>query len=479
MKRRSAAKGFFWKAMEQFSVLGIQFILQLVLARILEPEVYGDLAILLILVSFANVFVQSGFGTALVQKKKLADNDISSVFAVSVTIAAFFYGVIYISAPFISAFFNRPQLAPLLRVLTLILFPYAYNAIQVSILRRELRFKELFASSIISLLISGGISIWLAIEGWGIWTLVIQQLLYSLLISVSLSFIVKWIPRFLFSFKSIKPLFNFGSKVFLTTLVDDIYANLRTIVIGRFYTPQALAFFNRGKSFPDIIVRSINGSLQAVLLPVLSKSQDNIDERVRLLAQTIKVCSFLVFPALAILAGCAPALISVLITDKWLPAVPYLQIFCLFFLGWPITSSNVQALYAVGKSGIVLKLEIARKLMDTTALILSMFYGPLAIAWGASIVGLLSIPLYLVPIQKHVSYKILNQIKDIAPCFILSGIVFIILFLLNGIDMNNIAKLSLQIILGISIYLALAYIFKFEALALARTYFKVLVKNER
>lgn len=478
MTTPSATVGFIWKTLEQFGVLAIQFVLQIVIARILMPDVYGIVAIIGVFISIANIFVQCGFSTAIVQKKNIDSHEVSAVFNFSLIIGILAYLILFVGAPFIERFFSMQNLASPLRVMAIAIFPGLYNSVQISLLRRSLRFKEIFITSMCAVCISGIVGVLLAYSGYGVWALVWQNLIYSVTTVLILFIIIKWFPKPIWKFGRIKPLIKFGSHVLLTNIVDEIVLDIRTFVIGKIYNSSSLAFFNRGKSFPDIVIRSLNGSLQAVLLPVLSRKNDSefenaIGETVK---RTVSVSCFVVFPILALIMSSANNYVTILLTEKWLPCVPYIQIFCIYYLTWPITTSNIQALLSKGHSALVLKLETIRKILDILILFVTMTFGIKAIAWGVAAVSLLGVPLYLYPAKKYYDYSFWQQLKDISPSLFLSAICALIIWGVGLIDINIFAGLALQVVIGTFGYIYLARIMRFKAYNLVRSYVKSIIK---
>lgn len=472
MGNNKIRNGFIWKTMERFSVMGVQFLLQLMLAQILSPEDFGIVAILTIFVAFTNVIAQSGLTTALVQKKEISEIEISSVFNFSIAVGIIAYIIIFISAPYIGAFFNMPHLVLPLRIIMLSIFPFLYNSVQISLLRRELKFKILFLCTIVATVLSGGSAIYMALRGYGIWALIVQQLLYSSIICILITFIQKWRPKPVLKLKIIKPLINYGSKVLGTSLVNELFVELRTIVIGGMYSASSLAFFNRGRSFPDLLMKSIIASMQAVLLPVLSQRQSNIniDTLRSATRKSIMLSSYITWPLLTMLAICAPAFISLVLTDKWLPCVKFIYIFCIYFSVWPIETINLQLYYAVGRSGLVLKIETLRKFFDLVALLATMYFGVIWIAVGAAIVSVLCIPLYMMSCRTVINYSIMEQIRDVTPNMITTLLSGVLAYMISYIEIGNLSLMVLQVITFVLIYYALSNTFRLRAMEYLKEY---------
>ncbi|WP_288222139.1 lipopolysaccharide biosynthesis protein [uncultured Clostridium sp.] len=461
--KSTVIKSLIWKVMERTGVQGIQFIIQIVLARILSPNDYGIISLITIFIALANVFIQSGFNTALIQKKNVKEEDFSSVFYLSLTIAIIIYIILFLSAESIAKFYGIAELKSVLRVLSITLFFGAFNSIQNAVISRKMQFRKLFISSTFSILISGIIGIILAYSGWGVWSLVIQQIVNQVSITIILWFTLKWRPTLTFSVKRLGKLFSYGWKLLISSLIDTLYMNLRSLVVGKVYTSQMLAYYNRGEQFPQLIVSNINGSIQAVMLPTLSSEQDDKKRVKELVRRSIVTSSFLLFPIMIGLAVVAEPLIKILLTDKWLSCVPFMQVFCLTYMLWPIHTANLQAINALGRSDIFLKMEILKKIVGIFILVISMFYGVYAIALGGLISGIISSIINAYPNSKLLEYSYKEQIKDIIPSLTLSIIMGGIVYMILLLNITPYLTLLLQIIIGAIIYLGLSKIFKVES----------------
>lgn len=453
----------FWKLMERGGTQGIQFIVQIVLARLLSPEEYGIIAIVMVFILLANVFVESGFNTALIQKKDADEVDFSSVLYLSLGVATILYGLIFITAPFIASFYDQPILVQVLRVLSITLFIGAFNSIQNAFVARNMLFKKLFASSLGAVSISGIIGVIAAYSGLGVWALVLQQLTSQLAVAVILWFTVKWRPHLIFSTTRVKSLFSYGSKLLASGLLDTLYSNLRTLLIGRMYTPSMLGYYNRGQQFPQLIVSNINGSIQSVMLPALSAHQDNRKRVKEMMRRAIVSSSFLIFPMMVGMAVVAEPLVEIVLTDKWLPAVPFLQIACFTFALWPIHTANLQAINAMGRSDIFLRLEIIKKIMGLIVLGVSLPFGVYAIALGGIFSGLIGTFINAYPNKELLNYSYKEQWLDIMPSLLISLIMGGIVYLFNFSNILAWQILILQIVSGGIIYILLAKIFKIES----------------
>lgn len=470
--KSSVITSLIWKFLERIGTQGIQFVVAIVLARLLSPSDFGLIAIVTVFVTMANVFVQSGLNTALIQKKNADNLDFSTVFFSCLALAAFLYISLFLGAPVIAKFYNnQSELIPVIRVLALMLPLGALNSIQEAYVSRNMMFKKLFYRSIGAIIPAGCIGILCAYLGFGIWSLVIQQLTNSLLVCTIMWFTVKWRPDFSFSFERWKELFSFGWKLLFSGLLDTGYQNLRALIIGKMFSPAALGFYNRGDHFPYLIVNNLNASIQSVMLPSLSSVQD---ERPRLKAmarRAIVTSSFLILPLMAGLAATAKPLTLIILGEKWLPAVPFIQICCIIYAFWPIHTTNLSAINAVGRSDIFLKLEFIKKGYGIAVLIFAIlfFKSPEGIALSAAIVAPLGAFVNAHPNKKLLNYGYLEQIKDILPSFTLSlamgAAVYIGGYLIETkYPINPILQLCAMIVFGAILYLGLAKLFRLECL---------------
>jgi len=364
--RKGLGKSFAWKLLERFGTSGVHFVLQIILARLLDPEHYGVLSIMVIFTTLANVFVQQGFNTSLIQNKDVTEEDYSSVFWVSLGIATVLYMAIFWGAPWIAVFYEMPDITVPLRVLALMLFTGALNSVQVAKISREMDFHKVFVSNIGGSLMSGIVGIIIAYMGGGLWALVAQSLLSSAVACLVMRFTVKLKLRLVCNLARVKVLFAYGWKLLMSSLLDTLYQDLRSLVIGKKYNSDTLGYYNRGKNFPQFIISAVNGAVQSVMLPAMSAEQDDSKRVKDLMRTSITMSAYVIFPVMAGLAAVASPLVRLLLTDKWLPCVPYMQIYCFSLAFYPVHSCNLQAINAVGRSDIFLKLEIIKKSIGIT-----------------------------------------------------------------------------------------------------------------
>ena len=457
-------KALVWKLLERFGVQGVQFVLQIVLARLLDPEHYGILSLMVIFTTLANVFVQQGFATALIQNKDVTEEDYSSVFWISMAVAVLLYTLLYACAPVIAAFYEMPQIVGPFRVLALMLIPGALNSIQLAKVSREMDFKQVFRSSVGGIVTSGAIGIALAYLGAGLWALVAQTLLNVTVSCLVMWFTVRWRPHVVCNLHRVKVLFSYGWKLLVSSLLDTLYQDVQSLVIGKKYNADTLGFYNRGKQFPQFLIGSVNGAVQSVMLPAMSAKQDHKDEVKLLMRNSIRISSYIVFPMMAGLAGVAAPMVELILTEKWLPCVLYLQINCFAFAFYPVHTCNLQAINAMGRSDIFLKLEIIKKTIGMAVLLFALvcFDSPIAIALTGACTAISSSFINAYPNKKLIGYSYFEQMRDILPSMILSLLMCAVVLLIGCLNIAPLAMLLIQLAAGVAVYVVLSIIIKME-----------------
>ena len=453
MNRKSVISNIIWRFLERCGAQGVTFIVSVVLARLLDPSLYGTVALVTVFTAILQVFVDSGMGNALIQKKDADDLDFSSVFYFNFSVCLLLYICMFFAAPLIAAFYNMPDLTPVVRVLSLTLIISGVKNIQQAYVSRNMLFKKFFFATLGGTIGAAVIGIWMAWKGYGVWALVVQNLFNAALDTIILWVTVKWRPKRAFSLERLKGLFSYGWKLLVSALLDTGYSNLRSLIIGKLYTSADLAFFNRGKQFPNLIVTNINTSIDSVLLPTMSKEQDN-RERVRdMTRRAIKTSTFIMMPLMMGLAVCAEPLIRIVLTDKWLPAAFFLRVFCFTYAFYPIHTANLNAIKAMGRSDLFLKLEVIKKIVSISALISTMFISVEAMALALPVTSILGQIINSWPNRKLLDYSYRAQLLDMLPqigmSLAMGGIVFTIQFL----RLPDIATLLIQVPLGALIYI--------------------------
>lgn len=457
-----------WKLLERFGVQGAQFVLQIVLARILSPDHYGALSLMIIFTTLANVFIQTGFNTALIRGKDVTDEDYSSVFWVTLGIATVLYGIIFACAPWIAVLYKMPEIVTPLRVLALMLLPGAFNSVQLAKVSREMNFRKVFVSNVAGIVIAGGAGIALALMGAGLWALVAQTMLNVFVACVVMFFTVKWRPRLILNLRRVGALFSFGWKILVSGLIETLYQDVRSLVIGVKYDAGTLGYYNRGKNFPQFIITAVSGTVQSVMLPAMAKEQDDKAKVKDIARKSITISSFILFPLMAGLAGVATPLVTLLLTEKWLPCVPYLQIYCFTLAFNPVHMCNLQAINAMGRSDIFLKLEIIKKTIGLTALAIAVFcfHSPIAIAMTGVFTVLISCFINASPNKKLIGYSYFEQMRDLIPSFLAAVVMLGAVLAVQLLNLSLILTLATQVAVGVMVYVGLALVCRLRPMLL-------------
>ncbi|MCI6242154.1 MAG: lipopolysaccharide biosynthesis protein [Agathobacter sp.] len=463
MSNLNIVKNFFWRFAERCGAQIVTFIVSIILARILAPEDYGTISLITVFTTILQVFVDSGLGTALIQKKDADDLDFSSVFYFNFFVCVVLYAGMFLAAPFIAVFYNDPALTSVVRVMSLTIVISGVKGIQQAYVSRNMLFKRFFFSTIGGTLMSAGLGIWIACMGGGVWALVVQQLSNTAVDTLILWITVKWRPQKLFSWRRLKGLLSFGWKLLVSTLLGTIYNNLRNLIIGKMYSSSDLAFYNQGDKFPLAIVSNINSSIDSVLLPTMSKLQDSHEQIKIITRKAIKISTYIMAPLMMGLAFCAETVVRLVLTDKWLPCVTYLQIFCITYMFWPIHTANLNAINAMGRSDLFLKLEIMKKAVGMTLLLTTMWFGVKAMAYSLLVSTVISMIINSWPNWKLLDYSFWEQMKDIFPAVGLAVFMGIIVLLIGKIPLSLIVKLAIQVMTGAAIYIGGSIVLKLES----------------
>lgn len=453
---------FSWKLMERFGVMAVQIVVQTVLARLLMPADFGVIALVSVFIALANVLVVSGLGTALVQKKSADAVDLSSVFYASVAVAVALFALNFLAAQLVADFYQRQELVWVMRTLAASLLLTPLNIVQNALVARNLLFKKVFFNSSVATLLSGGVGVGLAMAGYGVWALVAQTVSSQVLLSALLWMTIRWRPTLQFSWKRLKEMYSFSWKVLLSSLIDSLDGHARTLIIGLTYAPAALGFYTKGQQFPHLIMGAVNGSIQSVMLPILSSRQDDRLAVRAMMRRSMVMSSYVVFPAMVGMAAIAEPLIRLILTDKWLPAVPFLQIFCGVYALWPVHTANLQAIIALGRSDIYLRLEVAKKIIGLVILVLTIPLGPLGMAGGLLLSGLMASVVNAHPNARLLEYRYRDQVRDLAPTLALSALMGLVVRSLEWVELDPIVTLALQIVTGVIVYVMASYFLRLE-----------------
>ena len=454
---------FFWRFAERCGAQGVTFIVSIVLARLLDPSVYGTVALVTIFTTILQVFVDSGMGNALIQKKDADDLDFSSVFYFNMAVCSVLYLLIFLAAPLIAYFYEMPELTPVIRVLSLIILISGVKNIQQAYVSRHMLFKCFFFSTLGGTIGAAVVGIVMAYNGFGVWALVAQMLFNAAVDTTILWITVKWRPKKMFSLSRLKGLFSYGWKLLISALIDTIYTDLRQLVIGKIYSKEELAHYNQGDKFPKLIVTNINSSIDSVLFPTMSKAQDDVSLVKSMTRRSIKTSTYIMMPLMVGLAVCAGPIVSLVLTDKWLPCVPFLRIFCFSYAFYPIHTANLNAIKAMGRSDLFLKLEIAKKTVGIIALLSTMWISPLAMAYSMLVTSVLNQIINSLPNRKLMNYSYLEQLRDMFPQICLSLFMGAVVFSIQYIGLSAAVTLLLQVPVGFAVYILGSKLFHIDS----------------
>lgn len=464
ISRKNVVSALLWKLIERGGNQIMQMVIQIILARILGPEDFGIMAIVLVFVNIAQVFVLGGFNVALIQKKDADDLDFTSIFYLSLSVSLIFYIVIYVASPTISNFYANEDLTNILRVIGILLFFGAINSIQLAYISRNLLFKASALSSVISMIFSGVAGIYLAYKGFGVWSLVIQQIVYNLINTLILGKLIRWRPMRAFSFSRVKGLFSYGGKILASNLIYRFYLELRTLIIGRVYNASAIGYYQRGEQIPRVLVNNIDGAIQSVILPTLSAYQDDLIKVKNMVRRSLMTSSFFVFPMMIGIAVTSKTIILLLLGEDWIPTHHFLLIFSLTYALWPMITINQQPIRALGRSDLILKTELIKRIIGIIMIIITVPISVEAVAIGFFIERIIETVINAIPNKTLLNYGYLEQVKDILPYLILSLIMGLVVSIFNFISMNLVLKLFLQILTGFIFYFGFSIITKNETL---------------
>ncbi len=453
--KNKTVKGTVWSSLDAFLGQGITFLVGLVLARLLSPEEYGLIAIITIFISVFNSIVDSGFSNALIRKQDATEADYNTVFYTNLAISAVLSTALFFGAPRIADFFSRPQLTPLTKAMSSVVIINAFAIVQNIRLTKNIDFKTKTKVSLIASLTSGVIGIAMAFGGFGVWSLVAQQISKQLLNSVFLWFFIRWMPKLLFSWKSFKEMFDFGWKLLVSGLINTIWTEIYQVIIGKFYQPQTLGQYTRAQQFSSIFSSNLTSIIQRVSYPVLSQLQDDKERLKSGYKRIIKITMLVSFVLMLGLAAIAKPMILVLIGDKWLPAVPFLQILCFNMMLYPLHSINLNMLQVQGRSDLFLKLEILKKIVGVIPLCLGIFVNIYYMLIGSVFVGFFSYYLNARYSGPFLNYSIKEQVKDIMPGFSIALLVALPVYAISYLPLNPFILLPMQLLVGLLIVLIL------------------------
>jgi O-antigen/teichoic acid export membrane protein len=461
--KHSVISNLIWRFMERCGSQLISFVVSVVLARLLEPDLYGSIALVTVITSILQVFVDSGMANALIQKKDTDDLDYSSVFYFNLAFCLLLYAGLFAAAPTISRIYKDMSLVPVIRVLGLTLIISGVKNVQQAYVSKTMQFRRFFFATLGGAIFSAVVGIAMAYMGYGVWALVMQQVLNAGVNTAILWLTVGWKPKLIFSVKRLGGLISYGWKLLASALLDTVYNKLYQLVVGVFYSSSDLAYYNKADQLPLLVVENINSSIDSVLLPVLSKEQDKRDTVREMTRRAIKISTYVMMPMMAGLAACAEPLVRLLLTEKWVPCVPYMQIFCVCYAFYPLHTANLNAIKAMGRSDLFLILEIIKKADGITALLITMRMGVIYMALSRIFTGVLAQIINAYPNSKLLKYPYLQQLKDMLPAILLSTVMGFAVYSLSFLGLGDVVTLILQVLLGLVIYAVGSIVFRLDS----------------
>lgn len=451
--KEKAVKGVFWNLIERFGNQGIQFIIGLMLSRLLLPEDYGLVGMILIFISIAQVLLDGGFSAALIRKSDPTDNDFSTAFWFNLIIALLCYIILFFTAPLIANFFKEPRLVLLTRVVALNIIINAFGIIQKTIFTKELNFKTQALININSIVVSGIVGIYCAYNGFGYWAIVIQNLFRNILVSLSFSFVSKWRPHFFFSIKSFQELFRFGIGLTSALLLNAISENLIGIVIGKFFNARSLGYYTRAYQFQKLPVISIYGTIGAVSYPVLAELQSNNQNLKDGYKLIIRLIGFVIFPIMMILASVATPMIAIILGGKWAPVANILQLLCITGALYPLHAINIDILKVKGRTDLIFKLQIIKQVLEIIMIIICFRWGIYGLVLGEIILNLISLYINTYYSKKFLNFGLFAQLKELIIFVILSLVIGTIITFFNSLNKNLHVQFLVSPIIGLFLYI--------------------------
>ena len=461
--KRSVINNFLWRFMERCGAQGVSLVVSVVLGRLLGPTVYGTVALVTVFMIIMQVFVDSGMGNALIQKKDADDLDFSSVFWFNISMCSLLYLIMFLCAPLIAAFYDMPELTPVVRVLGLMLIISGVKNVQQAYVSRHMMFKVFFFSTLGGTITAAFVGIIMAYMGCGVWALVTQMLVNTAADTAILWLTVKWRPKRAFSAERLKGLFSYGWKLLVSAILDTAYNQLRQLIIGKLYTKADLAYYNQGDRFPHFIVTNVNSSIDSVLLPTMSNAQDNPAVVRNMTRRAIKTSTYIIMPFMMGLAVCAEPIVRLLLKEEWLPCVPFLRIFCFTYAFYPIHTANLNAIKAMGRSDLFLILEIIKKVVGLAAILSTMWISVMAMAYSLFATSIISQIVNAAPNKKLLGYSYLSQLRDMLPQIGISLGMGAAVFSVQFLGLGDIVTLAIQIPLGVILYWILSKLFHVES----------------
>ncbi len=458
-----------WVLLDKLGASVINFVVTIILARLLLPEDFGLVAMVMVFFELSSVFVESGFSTALIREKTISELDKSTTFIFSLVAALVVYAILFAGAPAVSVFFKQPMLTDILRVMGLSLIIGAFSTVQNSVLIQEINFKALTQIRFVAIVVSGGAAVWLAYQGWGVWALVVRFVLNDLMNTLLLGFIARWVPSGRFSRASFRKLFGFGSKILAAAILDKFYTQVHKLLIGKFFSAAYLGFYTQAGNFSNMVINTLFRTVNTVTYPVLAKLQDDPEQLKAGYRKILKLTSFVIVPVLIVLAVLAEPVLLLLVGEKWLPAAPMLQWLCISGLTYHFSTVNLNMLLVLGRSDLSLLLEVVKKVNITIAILIGLQFGIYGLIIGEVVSSYINLTVNAYYSNKLLRYSLGQQFRDILPTLLFSLAVAGVVFLMKNLPaMSGMLYLAVAAVVSSLGYLFLHFIARTEEMDLLR-----------
>lgn len=462
VSNNKTVNGVLWSAIDRFAGQGVQFIMSIIIARLVLPSDYGLIAMLTIFLAIAQTFVDSGFGSALVQKKDRTETDFSTAFFFNTVIAVIAYLLLFFTAPIIADFYNEVQLVTVTRVAGLALIINSFGTVQLARLTITLDFKKIAIATLTSVTLSGIVGIWMAYHGYGVWALVFQSLSNYIVYMILLWIISKWHPKMVFSMDSFRALFSFGSKLLLSSLLHTLYVNLYSLVIGKFFAAKELGYYNRSSVLAMFPSSNLSNVIMRAVYPVQCSMQDDNEQLIKYFKQYLRVSCYVIFPIMIGFCILAEPLVLIMLKEKWLPAVPYLQILCIAYMWDSIMKLNGSMLNAKGRSDLFFKAEIIKKITAFLILAATIPFGIKVMCYGLILYAFVDIRIITIYTNKLMGLNLMTQVKELINILLLSASMGLVVYLSVLFIESPYLKLTLGTTAGIVYFVLISWIFHFR-----------------
>lgn len=464
MNKGTIIKSLIYKTVERFSVKGLGFVISILLARMLSPAVFGQIALITVVINLSLSIIEGGLGTALVQNKDVDEGDYSTVFYICMAMSVLITAIVFVGAPLVANYYKSPELLLPLRVYIFSVFFSSYASILTARMQREMRFKQILYCSLTATCVSGALAVALAFAGAGIWTLVVYYFSHTVVNCIAMFVAVRWRPRLSFSVARAKVLYGFGWKMLASSLLCSLYYDLRSLIIGKRFSTEALGYYDRGNQIPFVICSALDSSVQSVMFPVLAKSQDNRDVLRGILRRSLTLSAMLVVPAMMGLAAISETFIRLLLTDKWLPSVAIMEVLCIGHAASALTAPNLVAIKAMGRSDVYMKLEFVRRVAMLVVLLITVFAfdSIMAMAYSFTLSCWLDVLLCSLPNGRLLGYGLEKQLKDVWKTIVASALMALLVWAVGLLAMPLAAKLLVQVLTGVAVYIIMCWVMKVE-----------------